>query len=230
MRSVYPKRRKRHQNRPLLLNREILTLIRKKKRPWRKVKQSEKKKEYKQMKKEVRNIIRNAKRRFEKGLADGNCGDSVARKKRFYAFVKQRTKARPTVGPLEDDQGNLVREDTDMAEVLNKFFTRVTFRIFPAWQAKDHNLKWCKSNGRNGPEKKQETKGSPDMVGPPVLQELVNEILSPLAEVMNRIMEEGELPEDWKTADVTPIYKGGSKVVPGNYRPVSLTSVMCKLS
>ena len=33
----------------------------------------------------------------------------------------------------------------------------------------------------------------------------------------------------WKLANVTPIYKKGSTKLPGNYRPVSLTSVVCKM-
>lgn len=35
----------------------------------------------------------------------------------------------------------------------------------------------------------------------------------------------GELPEDWKKAHVMPVFNKGKKEVPGNYRPVSLTSV-----
>ncbi len=37
------------------------------------------------------------------------------------------------------------------------------------------------------------------------------------------------MPQDWKEANVTPIYKKGTKSSPGNYRPVSLTSISCKL-
>jgi hypothetical protein len=36
------------------------------------------------------------------------------------------------------------------------------------------------------------------------------------------------MPRDWKTAIVVPIYKGGDRSVVKNYRPVSLTSVVCK--
>ena len=32
----------------------------------------------------------------------------------------------------------------------------------------------------------------------------------------------------WKHANVKPLYKKGSKTIPNNYRPVSLTSVCCK--
>ena len=39
----------------------------------------------------------------------------------------------------------------------------------------------------------------------------------------------GKLPSDWKLAEVTAIFKKGAKTDRGNYRPVSLTSVCCKL-
>ena len=56
------------------------------------------------------------------------------------------------------------------------------------------------------------------------------EIMSvPLALVFTRSLEEGVVPEDWRKANVTPIFKAGSKLSPGNYRPVSLTSIACKV-
>lgn len=42
-------------------------------------------------------------------------------------------------------------------------------------------------------------------------------------------MSEAKIPDDWREAHVTPIYKQkGKKSEPGNYRPVSLTSSVCK--
>jgi len=37
------------------------------------------------------------------------------------------------------------------------------------------------------------------------------------------------VPEDWRKANVTPIFKKGKKEDPGNYRPVSLTSIPGKV-
>jgi len=41
-------------------------------------------------------------------------------------------------------------------------------------------------------------------------------------------MNNGTLPGDWKRATVIPIHKGGDRSLVTNYRPVSLTSVVCK--
>ena len=37
------------------------------------------------------------------------------------------------------------------------------------------------------------------------------------------------MPEDWRKANVTPVFKKGKREDPGNYRPVSLTSVPGKV-
>ena len=42
-------------------------------------------------------------------------------------------------------------------------------------------------------------------------------------------LEEGIVPSEWKEANITPLFKKGSRNKPGNYRPLSLTSVVCKL-
>ncbi len=42
-------------------------------------------------------------------------------------------------------------------------------------------------------------------------------------------MESGKVPQQWKRSDVILIYKSGNKEEPLNHRPVSLTSIVCKL-
>jgi hypothetical protein len=69
----------------------------------------------------------------------------------------------------------------------------------------------------------------PDGLGPLLLKKLIDQVAAPLAIVMRTSLKEGVVPVDWRTANVTPIYKKGSKADPGNYRPVSLTSVSCRV-
>ena len=69
----------------------------------------------------------------------------------------------------------------------------------------------------------------PDMVPPWVLKEGSRKLSTPLCLLFNKSLESGKIPEDWKTADVTAIFKKGSKSEHGNYRPESLTCVACKV-
>jgi len=55
------------------------------------------------------------------------------------------------------------------------------------------------------------------------LRELGEVIAKPLSIIYQHSWLTGEVPEDWRLAIVTPLYKKGCKEDPGNYRPVSLT-------
>lgn len=50
-----------------------------------------------------------------------------------------------------------------------------------------------------------------------------------LYHIFKQSLSSGVLPTDWKIAKVIPIFKTGDKRKPENYRPISLTSVSCKL-
>ncbi|CAM4715938.1 unnamed protein product, partial [Lepidochelys kempii] len=69
----------------------------------------------------------------------------------------------------------------------------------------------------------------PDTLHPRVLKELAAVIAEPLAIIFENLWRTGEVPDDWKKANVVPIFKKGKKEKPGNYRPVSLTSVPGKI-
>ena len=54
-------------------------------------------------------------------------------------------------------------------------------------------------------------------------------ILPALTNFFNCSLSTGQLPTQWKRANVIPVYKKGDKTNLQNYRPISLTSVVCKL-
>ena len=64
---------------------------------------------------------------------------------------------------------------------------------------------------------------------PQVLRELVGVIAVLLSAIYRHFWLSGEVPEDWRLANVTPIYKKSRKEDQGNYRPVSLTSIPGKV-
>ena len=65
----------------------------------------------------------------------------------------------------------------------------------------------------------------PDEIHSRVLRELAELTAEPPSTIYQRSLLTGEVPEDWRLASVTPIYKKGCREDPGNYRPGSLTSV-----
>ncbi|CAM5149037.1 unnamed protein product [Natator depressus] len=71
--------------------------------------------------------------------------------------------------------------------------------------------------------------GAPDNLHPRILKELTHEIANPLAKNVNESVNSGAVPHDWRIANIVPIFKKGKKRDLGNYRPVSLTSVVCKV-
>ena len=66
-----------------------------------------------------------------------------------------------------------------------------------------------------------------DAMHPRVLKELSKELSYPFTLLFNKTLEDGKIPDSWKLANVKPIFKKGKKNSPGNYRPVSLTSILC---
>ena len=82
--------------------------------------------------------------------------------------------------------------------------------------SKINNMKENKSPGVDG-------------ISPKIRKETAQQISMPLAHVFNMSLQEGIVPLEWKEANIIPLFKKGSRNKSVNYRPVSLTSVICKL-
>ena len=229
--------RRRNADRPAWLSQTILREVRRKKRMWHKAKAGVDIDRYKEVERKVRNMIRQAKKKYEKKLSKGG-NDGKARRK-FFAYIKRRTKTRSSVGPFKTRDGATVDKDKDMAGILNSFFAS-TFTREPAGEppvAAPKRFRSAATYVRFTPyrikkkirELKTFSAAGPDGICPQLLKNLQDVLAEPLASVMNKSMISGEVPADWKKANVTPLFKKGKRGDPGNYRPVSLTAVCCKL-
>ncbi|XP_059587158.1 cyclic GMP-AMP synthase isoform X1 [Alligator mississippiensis] len=160
-------------------------------------------------------------------------------KKSFFRYVGSWRKSRGNIGPLLNQMRQLTTDAQEKANLLNRYFALVFHQPhgtpvpatgqgspgegdpLPSIDAdfvKEHleKLDTLKSAG-------------PDNLHPRVLKELVSIIAQPVAQIFENSWRSGVVPEDWKKANVVPIFKKGRKVDPANYRPISLTSILGKI-
>ncbi|CAH8492055.1 unnamed protein product [Dicrocoelium dendriticum] len=69
----------------------------------------------------------------------------------------------------------------------------------------------------------------PDGLHPLFLKTVAGHIAAPVCQIFRRSLEVGRLPTAWKMGTVKPIYKGGNRQNPASYRPICLTSILCKV-
>ncbi|KAK4815791.1 hypothetical protein QYF61_007231 [Mycteria americana] len=224
--------------RPAWLNRELWLELRKKSRVydlWKKGQATQE--DYKGVARLCREKIRRVKAELELNLAT-----AINNKKYFFKYISSKRRAKENLQPLLDERGNTVTKDEEKAEVLNAFFASV-FNSTANCSLGTQPLELEDRDGdQNGAPIIQGEMVSdllhhldihksmgPDEIHPRVLKELADVLTKPLSIIYQQSWLTGEVPADWRLANVTPIYKKGWKEDPGNYRPVSLTSVPGKL-
>ena len=110
----------------------------------------------------------------------------------------------------------------DDSNELPEFETRTDEKISEILFSAEKVLLYLK---KVKPEKSQGN----DKIHPFIIQKCANSLANPLSLIFQQSMDHGDLPKAWLEANVTPIFKKGSRSDPANYRPISLTSVICKL-
>ena len=192
---------------------------------------------YTKSRNKVKRMLRQAKKRYEKNL----CSKAKINPKLFWAHIRRMLKTKSGVSPLldnENDKASTKFDDKEKADILQKQFSSV-FTCEPkgdvpqlAQRTEAHikDLKVTAERVKIELVKLNANKScGPDEIHPRMLKELSDQIAVPLAFLLNTTMEKKEIPADWKNAYVSPIFKKGARNIASNYRPISLTSIPCKI-
>ena len=223
------------------LSKEAIRKIMLKQTMWRVYRRTRKEEDYAKYKEALNAAtteIRQSKRSYEQKLACNIKNDS----KSFYAYVRSKQNVQDKVGPLEDSAGNIISQGFLMAEDLNGYFSSVfTKEDISSLPVADAKFQGAKSEylgplvvtpelvAKKIRAMKDNKSPGVDGIPPKLLMETVDQISIPLARVFNLSLKEGVVPFEWKEANIIPLFKKGSRNKSEHYRPVSLTSVICKL-
>ena len=175
------------------------------------------------------------KKQCEKKLSQSEC------KKSFYKYIGSKKNNRDTIGPLRKD-GNLIDDNPGMSNTLNEFFSSVFTsednHNLPQIENINDDIQFHQLRSVNFQDSaiikkieklKNNSAPGPDKIPSIFLKETAKEICKPLRYLFQMFLDNNVVPTSWKEANVTPIFKKGSKHEPSNYRPISLTSIVCKI-
>ena len=158
--------------------------------------------------------------------------------KLFHSYLRHRRVGRPSTGPLKTDDGNITDDPTLMAKQFAQSFLGVFTSTPPPNPAAHQTAGGTLPAIHVTPEHVEReiktldanTSMGADEVHPRFLSRCASVISIPLSLIYNCSLQEGRLPVQWLSSQITPIFKKkGVRKDPLNYRPVAVTSVPCKV-
>ena len=216
-----------HHIRKLISNKALL---------WKKTQQFKTKqlqKAYRESANAVRKAIYAHTCQMESNLIDSNNLGS------FYKYVNKKLSSRCGIGCLKRVDGSLSNDPKEKAELLNKYFASVftmddgCSHILPSRVSTGEGLSSVTFTSSKVFKKLNKlrpgTACGPDGIQAELLKNASSSLSFPLAQLYQFLFSSSTVPREWKLASVTPIFKKGKPCDVGNYRPISLTSVCCKI-
>ena len=203
---------------------------------------------YKQIRNKLTKIIKSAKCKYELKIIKR----SKNNRKIFYAHVNSKNKKRggKKIGPLlrrgtvDDDE--IVEDDKEVAIMLNEHFCSVFNREIKIENNCSEIKCSVKSDIKEGTildsilisnedvekaiaEFKVNKSPGIDNITSTYALKIKDIVVKPLRLLFNKSIDTNEIPDDWKKSNICPIFKKGSRSLPENYRPISLTTFFGKV-
>lgn len=225
-------------------DRATVLKMKKKNKIWGRIRKNladeEERLQYNKLRNQIRRLTRKSKKLIEKNIAQ----KAKSNPKAFYKYAQSKLKSRSSIPDLikpgTEKNPVYITQDQDKAEAYLEYFGSVFTEEsysdeLPDFPERDYmsvlstinitvdtvleKLKKLKKNKSPGPDK----------IHPRVLHEIAGNISLPLSIIFKTSLQTMSLPKEWKHANITAIFKKGKKTSPSNYRPVSLTCIICKI-
>lgn len=189
---------------------------------------------YTNARRQVKRLIKSSKRQYEINIAK----ESTSNPKSFYRYINGNKQIRTGIGPLVEGEGELITDDKDIADALNKYFSSVLTNEetgdmtdnntqLNQVEIQDFSINSTEVLNKLNNMNINKSPG-PDMFYPRILKIVKDEVAEALTLIFNKSLDQGVVPDDWKIANITPIFKKGDRKLASNHRPISLTSVVGK--
>ena len=157
----------------------------------------------------------------------------------FYKYANEKLKSFESIPPLKTEHGDFTMNDQEKAELLNKTFHSVFTKddgnkLDLDCKVKSNHILTniiidpqmvSKALSNLCPKKSQ----TPDKLPCYVIKKIGKSITGFLCLLYNLSIQTNQIPSQWKTAIITPVFKKGSRNRAINYRPISLTSAICRI-
>jgi len=155
----------------------------------------------------------------------------------FYKFVNKRTSNRTDIGPIISQDNITITDDYDKACAFNDYFTSVgrpdngvlppctnkTTNILDSVDVNEFNVLCAINRMKSG------FSSGPDGLPAVFFKRLQYTVAKPLSIIFHQLLSVAYVPDDWKKALITPVYKKGPQTDCSNYRPISITCVTSKI-
>ena len=185
--------------------------------------------------KSAKKAVNESKRSFENKLASKIKDD----KKSFYAYMQSKSKFKSNIGSVKGSDGFMIEDRGKIADEFNNFFASVftdedTLNVpepqaFPFERPIEDVLVNEEDVARRLGLLKEGKAPGPDKLSPRMMKLIHDELTYPVTLICQKSISESMVPKDWKLGNVSPLFKKGCRSEVSNYRPVSLTSQLCKL-
>ena len=239
------------RSRPPWMTSTIASLVREKHIAWRAYKRSRSDEHllvFRQLRNKVTASLRAAERQHLQSLhRDNRLHHTPSSAQCFWGYVKRMTgKVKgSTILDLEvskpDGSNVAVSHDDAKANALNNFFVEQTRLVSAPSSFPDLSQVYTDESVADSlhtsPSEvfdclrhlKPGKAPGLDELPPKLLSACAPGIAGSLCDLFNRSFDESTVPSDWKMALVVPVYKGGSRSTPSNYRPIALLSIVSKV-